>query len=46
MWTGNAIHFEKRRYPGKGYGVAADAVMHFEMGVFGVDAGMQGVIQG
>ena len=27
--TGDAVHFEQRRYPGEGDGVAADAVVDF-----------------
>ncbi len=44
--TGDAVHFEKRRYPCERYGVAADAVMDFEMSVFGVDAGVESVVEG
>lgn len=42
--TRDAIHFEERSYPCKRYRVVADAVVDFEMGVFGVDAGVERVV--
>lgn len=42
--TCDAIHFEERRCPCKRYRVVADAVVDFEMGVFGVDAGVKRVV--
>lgn len=43
---GDAVEFEERRDPAEGDGVATPAVMDLEMGVFGVHAGVQGVVEG
>lgn len=42
--TGDAVHLKERRYPCEGEGVVAYAVVDFEMGVFGVDAGVESVV--
>jgi len=42
--TSDTIQFKDRGYPRQGGGVTANAVVDLEMGVFGVDAGMNGMI--
>lgn len=46
MGPSNAIQFEEGCYPGQRYGIPTDTVVDFEMGRFGMDAGMEGMILG
>ena len=42
--TGHAVELEQRCDPSQGYGIAAYAMVDFEVGIFGVNIRMEGVV--
>ena len=46
MGASDAVQFEEGCYPGQRYGIPTDTVVDFEVGSFGMDAGMEGVVLG
>ena len=46
MRTGDAVQLEERRHPRQGNRLVTDAMVHLEVGVLCVYAGVQGVVQG
>ena len=46
LGTGDTVQLEERRHPRQRYRLSTDAMMHFEMGVLRVYAGVERVVQG
>lgn len=44
IWPSNTVELEDRRYPGKRTGRLGDAVVDLDVGVLGVDAGVEVIV--